>query len=576
MSCVPEPALELQRAAGSATHGELVDAVVRHSRDVIVVFDGDGLITFVSGAIEETIGWRPDDLVGTDGRQLIHPDDLADWVAHLERLVQRPAEPSSTEARIRRRNGEWIWTEVIAVNLLGDPVVRGLVGQFRDITTRKAAEDALAASEQRFRSLVQNGFDLVAITDRSGKLKYISPSCESVLGYPPDLWYVDVDVDAATVFDRAGVSRFVHEDDVHLVNCAVLAIAERPGAAERVRCRFLDAGGGWHWFECVFTNQLGVPGVDGYVANCREVTDTVEAIDALVEQEAKFAALVRYSSDLIVVIDPTGMPSYVSPSIEHVLGFTAYEFMGPDPLKLALNGPINPWSERFRDALAEPGVQRTSLLRTRHANGQWLDLEVRATNLIAEPAIGGVVFHIRDVTDQRIARAELERRALHDPLTDLPNRALLWDRLAHSLAASARRFTAPAVLFVDIDGFKTVNDTLGHDVGDQLLVQIAWRLGELRRRSDTAARLGGDEFVILLEDISDRREAAEIGQRVCDAIAEPFSFHAATIAISASIGVVYAGDHRKCTAETLVRAADAAMYQAKKLGGNRVEVARSI
>ena len=132
------------------------------------------------------------------------------------------------------------------------------------------------------------------------------------------------------------------------------------------------------------------------------------------------------------------------------------------------------------------------------------------------------------------------------------------------------------MLFVDIDGFKTVNDTLGHDVGDQLLVQIAWRLGELRRRSDTAARLGGDEFVILLEDISDRREAAEIGQRVCDAIAEPFSFHAATIAISASIGVVYAGDHRKCTAETLVRAADAAMYQAKKLGGNRVEVARSI
>ena len=163
-------------------------SVVSRSRDIIVVADDAGTITFATGAIEEITGWTASDLVGTDGLHLIHPEDLPSFGEHLNRLVEQPDEPSITQVRISRAAGGWVWTEVVALNLLADPSVRGLVGHFRDITDRKHAELALRESEERFRWLVQSGFDLLAIIDRDGKMTYLSPSHERILGHPLSFW----------------------------------------------------------------------------------------------------------------------------------------------------------------------------------------------------------------------------------------------------------------------------------------------------------------------------------------------------------------------------------------------------
>ena len=549
---------------------DFVLGVVSQSRDVIIVADEAGTIVFIAGALEELSGWTAEELIGTDGLHLIHPEDFESFGAHLERLLTNPKEPSTTEARVRRSDGTLIWIEVVAINLFDDPKVRGLVGHFREITDRKEAEARQAASEARFRALVQNGFDLVAITGRDGKLTYVSPSCEAVLGYSQALLMQE----GPKVLFGDHPDSILHRLDVEPLARALATIADAPGSSERIRCRFRDTSGRWRWFECVFSNQLHVPGVDGFVSNCREITEQIAAIDALTEWEARFRALVRHSSDLILVVDSTGAPTYVSPSLEHVLGFRAQQVMGVEPVNLVPSMAVETWTKCYEAAIAQPGVEQTSVLKTRHADGRILDVEVRATCLLDDPDVRGVVFHVRDVTAQRMAQDELERRALHDSLTDLPNRALLWDRLTHALAGSARRATSPAVLFVDLDHFKQVNDSLGHDVGDQLLVEVAVRLGEGRRQSDTVARLGGDEFVIVLEDVATEREAQDVAQRILASLRRPFRLGPDGLAlnVAASIGLAFASRCADCTAETIIRAADAAMYNAKRLGGDRLEL----
>ncbi|HEX4734340.1 MAG TPA: EAL domain-containing protein [Thermoleophilaceae bacterium] len=165
----------------------------------------------------------------------------------------------------------------------------------------------------------------------------------------------------------------------------------------------------------------------------------------------------------------------------------------------------------------------------------------------------------------------LAHRVLHDPLTDLPNRTLFLDRLAQALARLQRHEAAIAVLFIDLDNFKVVNDSLGHNAGDKLLVELGGRLRDAIRPSDTIARFGGDEFVVLCEDIREARDAVCVGERIVEAASTPFTLESREMFVSASVGVALALD-AGATPETLLRDADAAMYRAKERGRGRVEV----
>jgi diguanylate cyclase (GGDEF)-like protein/PAS domain S-box-containing protein len=533
-------------------------SVVSRSRDMIIIAEASGSIVFATGAIEEVAGWNASDLLGTDGLHLVHPDDLPSFGEHLTRLFERPDEPSTTQARIRRTDGSWVWTEVVALNLLSDPNVRGLVGHFRDITERKRAELALRESEERFRSLVQSGFDLLAIIDRNGKMTYVSPSHERILGHPLSLWL-------------SGAGRaLVHPADVAELRDTLGDVSASPGKWARVRCRIKHANGSWRWFENVFTNMLDVPAVQGVVSNSRDTTDAEAAVDALRRTSERFRALVRHSSDVIIVVDDKARPSYVSPALEHVLGYRPDQLVGRNLLGFVHPDDRPMCHAHFDTVVADPTREHSIELRARHADGRWRWFELRTTNLLYEPAVQGVVAHVRDITDRRTVESALEYRALHDPLTGLPNRALVVDRLSQTFASVRRHGVSTAVLFIDLDRFKSVNDSLGHLAGDELLVEVARRLGTDRRAVDTVARLGGDEFVIVLHDLAGADAAVDIARAIVDQLRQPFLIHGRELVVTASIGLTIAAGAQDVDAETVLHEADAAMYDAKSRGGDRV------
>ena len=197
-------------------------------------------------------------------------------------------------------------------------------------------------------------------------------------------------------------------------------------------------------------------------------------------------------------------------------------------------------------------------------DGRVIDVEVRSHRFVFEsrPA---VLVAVQDVTERNSLQAELQHQAFHDSLTNLANRALFSDRVEHAIQRGARDSTTAGVLLLDLDGFKTVNDSLGHTAGDELLVAVAQRLRAVLRPSDTAARLGGDEFAVLLEDLIGAEEACEVAERVIEAISRPFALSGTEVVIHASVGITVVG-HLSADAEALLRNADAAMYSAKNQG----------
>jgi diguanylate cyclase (GGDEF)-like protein len=195
----------------------------------------------------------------------------------------------------------------------------------------------------------------------------------------------------------------------------------------------------------------------------------------------------------------------------------------------------------------------------------------RATRFLAGDVAEGAVIAHEDITERKLAEEEAAHRALHDPLTDLPNRRLLWDRVGHALSRAAREGTAVAALYLDLEGFKAVNDEFGHEAGDRLLVAVAGRLRGCLRETDTAARLGGDEFVVVLEGVRDEREAIALSERIARAFEEPFSIGGVARSLSASIGIALSTPpHRQ--PEELLRLADLAMYRSKREGKGRYSI----
>ncbi len=285
--------------------------------------------------------------------------------------------------------------------------------------------------------------------------------------------------------------------------------------------------------------------------------------------EARFRSLVQNSNDLIAVLEPDLTVRYMTPSVEvllgqepsTVIGTRLHDLLHPDELELIV--------ARLHEEVQSEG--RVELeFRLRHDDGSWRTVEGVISNLLDDPSVGGLVLTAHDVSERQALEDQLTHQAFHDALTGLPNRALLTDRVMHALERARRTGFDLAVLFLDVDDFKTINDSLGHVAGDQLLVEMANRLQGCLRGSDTAARLGGDEFAIVLEETDGIEGAARVAARILDAVAPPFTLGGTELLARASIGIVLGRPGQ--TAGELLRNADVAMYQAKRQGGNRYEL----
>jgi diguanylate cyclase (GGDEF)-like protein/PAS domain S-box-containing protein len=287
-------------------------------------------------------------------------------------------------------------------------------------------------------------------------------------------------------------------------------------------------------------------------------------------RSARFRSLVDHASDLITVVDDDGRIRYQSPSLEGLVGIapdavvdTPYIELADEPERASLHSMLA--------NLGAEGGPATAEYRLRHADGSWRSVESIITDLTADPSVGGIVLNTRDVTDRKALEEELAHQAFHDSLTGLSNRAVFRDRVDHALARSARLGTPLTVLLLDLDGFKTINDSLGHEAGDELLIAVAARILACGRESDTVARLGGDEFGILLEDEGDERRATQVAHRVLQAVSEPYDVRGREIFVRASIGIAFSSPGTDTT-DDLIRNADAAMYAAKAAGRDRYQI----
>jgi diguanylate cyclase (GGDEF)-like protein/PAS domain S-box-containing protein len=279
-------------------------------------------------------------------------------------------------------------------------------------------------------------------------------------------------------------------------------------------------------------------------------------------------ALLHYLPEPVALLDHDGVVVYsggrhagLIDEGESFTGRPLFEIVHPDHVVEAVDA--------FADTRATPGHRARVRVPMRAADGSYQDFELTMQEL-SDTQHSAVAIFMRNVTNRAMAEEALraaQHRALHDPLTGLPNRVLLLDRLGQACARLRRSGGRLLVMFVDLDRLKVVNDTWGHETGDELLIQVARRLDQAVRPDDTVARLGGDEFVVVCPDVADGHLRRELPGRLLETLARPIALGHVTVCVTASIGVVEAGDD--ADPAQIVRQADSAMYRAKRAGGNR-------
>jgi len=420
----------------------------------------------------------------------------------------------------------------------------------REVDERTRSQQQLVASESRLRSVIESSQDGVVVLDQ-GNIVFVNERLGEILGYRPEDALGRPFIDFVAESDRAWV------EERHQRRLRGEAV---PGGG-RLRLRHRNP-------KLVrIADFLIVPlheGTQGqWVVTIKDVTLQVRN-----ERELQIAAAVfDHAAEGIIVTDSENRILRVNPAFTSITGYTPGEAIGQTPDFLNSGRHDAAFYEAIRQALAERGHWEGEIWN-RHKNGS-LYVEWLTITTVQDDAgdAGKYVATFTDITKRKQAEEQLRHKAHHDPLTDLSNRALFQDRLDGALAASRRYERQLGLLAIDLDFFKEVNDSLGHQAGDEVLVEVAKRLLSCVREADTVARLGGDEFAILLTEVGGAAEVERVAHRALELLAQPFRLAAGTANISGSIGMVLYPEHGE-DAETLRRLADRALYAIKASGRN--------
>ncbi len=474
---------------------------------------------------------------------LTHPEDRAAVTAWMGEVLAGTA--SRTEHRIVRPDGVVRHvhqrTDVVR-DERGRP--RRLVGVVQDITERVRAAEELRASEGLFRAVWEHANDSMVILNPEGAYRYVSPSHVRLLGRTHE-----------EILGGAPTAH-MHPDDRTWAGPRLAALLRTPGAVDTVEVRMRHEDGSWRWVESVAANHMDDPAVRGTIIHSRDITERKRAADALRASERDHRALMEQAADAIFVLDPAGRFLDVNARACALLGYGRDEllqFSIPDVMDRA---DLAATPVRFAEIRA--GTTVVNERRMRRKDGAIVPVEISAKAL----ADGRMQAIARDITERKRAEEVLRHQARYDALTDLPNRTLLHERVAAALGDAPGIPQPLALLLLDLDHFKEVNDTFGHEQGDGLLCQVAARLRVGVRVGDTVARLGGDEFAVLLPG-ADAAGAARVAADIRAALDAPLHVEGQVLRVGASVGIALGPAHG-ADGTTLLRHADVAMYAAKR------------
>ena len=373
-------------------------ALIEKSYDAILLIGADGKIAYGSPGMANMYGYRPEERVGQDSMDLIHPEDREIARKTLTRLTHHPRQSEIIRVRLRHKEGHYLIVEIRATNLLGDPDVNGVVVNFRDVTEKVKAEEALRQSEDKFRSLIENSHDVISISGKDRAMAYISPSVKRVLGYEPS--------------ERIGqgYAEIMHPDDVERIKGEFGKLGAMPGATWTVRFRLRHKDGSWRMAESTGTNLLENPAVRGIVYNLRDITEEVEAQTALENRERYFRSLIDKLYDVLMVMDKEGAITFISPSVERVLGYAPEELRGVKTIELMHpDDAYRPGRVRAVQAAKTPGAVASDRARLRHKDGSWRTVDYTGVSLVDDPAVQGVVTIFHDVTEKVEAEESLRK-----------------------------------------------------------------------------------------------------------------------------------------------------------------------
>ena len=571
-----------------------LEAIAEHAQAAAVyqpVPDEDGIrLVWVNRAYCELLRCEPDEVLGTKAGQQMQPEHRRDVV---RRVAERVLDGGTAyeEVELVRSDGTTVPVAGRYFAVFGD--APALVATYHDLSDRERAR----RNEQWAETILRRGHDLLMVTDGEGVLEFVSPPVVETMGYEP------VDILGRSIFD------LVHPDDLEGALADFDAALTSSAIENPTVVRARHADGSWLHLAAQATPLLDDPAVGGVLLTVRDVTDQ-RAAQRLAAEHAELlegvargmpleATLFRiakliernlaHSRATVGTVDPDGVIRIVvAPSLDREL-VRGIDEVQPDSalgrcLRVAGSSPVY-FEQVGNDArwgalgpkLNAAGVQACWVMRIASpSTGEMLgDIGVYLPDsrlpsveerLLLERATSLAAVAI----ERRGFESALEHQALHDELTGLPNRTLLLDRIEQALSRHRRLGHRLAVLFVDLDGFKLINDSLGHAAGDQLLRQVAERFSGAVRDGDTVGRFGGDEFLVLCEEAEDEAGALAVADRLAQALEQPLVVAESETFVRASIGIALAEpDDAAATAESLVRNADVAMYRAKEQGRDR-------
>lgn len=616
-----------------STESKRVENIVRASEEwhrvlyednpsIYFTTNAQGIVLSVNRSGIQQLGFSKEELIGQAIFTIFHPDDREAFRQHFTNCIQNVGVTYQIEARKIHQNGRILWVRESACavyNRDGGIVVLLTCG---DITSWKEAEDAARRVEERFHALIENAPDGVALIGADGAVTYSSPAARMIFGYHPDHPI------------NATPWEYIHPEDSLLVFRTIYELIQNPAQISTIQYRYKHLDGSWHWVESVFTNLLASPDIQAIVINFRDITDRKNVENSLRLQFENLNILYRITATLsrseklediysialtsIKIALAAERASILLFDTDGVLRFKAWDGLS-DEYRQATQGH-SPWTrdtldphpllvpdvrgdaslEELRPVILAEGIQALGFIPLTHLGkllGKFMvyydaprifsEEEIQLAQTLAQHVSFAIARKhaneelLATAESLEIAHRELQEMFAHeqmlartDGLTGLCNRRYFFEIASREFNAAQRYQRALTIILMDVDGFKQINDTLGHAVGDIVLTQVGKMAASQLRSVDTIARYGGDEFIILLPETN-----SEQAQLIAERIRETVASHSINtgekkLTIFLSIGIaetIHGTSSREDTSiEDIIRRADGALYKAKRLGRNRI------